>query len=310
MHVIIGTDADSQANPYLRGLTDGLAAQWEQQGHRVTETGSLPDASQSERTLQDPGAVVLLVSDGPVARRLAKVCRDQGRPYCSTSIAVEGHADTSASFAAALTGIHAGAARVMTPVPAAFEMMRASDIQQAVLINGGVDDEAFQPRVYNKLDLPRPISMLLTTGHDNDALRHFLGLPLPGSKVAYVPNWTGPVEHDGVSIFSYMGTAEQASLISTADVCVVADRGIASLVLAARSLACGVPVASLPGPYVTPVLVGGEVGAADDNLGRAVTRALVANRQLCRRTGSAFGWRRTARQILDLLSEPHAAIAA
>jgi hypothetical protein len=310
MHVILGTDADSQANPYLRGLAEGLAVQWRQQGHRVTDTGSLPDASQSERTLQDPNATILLVSDGPVARRLASVCRGQGRPYLSTSIAVEGHADASASFSAALTGIHSGAERVITPVPAAWQLMQANGVRQPVLVSGGVDDEAFQPRVYDNLDLPRPISMLLSTGLDNNALRLFLETPLPGSKVAYVPNWTGPVEHDGVSIFSYMGTAEQASLISSADVCIVADRGIASLVLAARSLACGVPVASLPGPYVTPLLDSEEVGATDENLGRAVTRALSANRQLCRRVGSAYGWRSSARQILGLLGDRQAAIAA
>ena len=246
MHLIIGTDADSQANAYLQGLSRGLASCWEREGHRVTDTGSLPDASQSERVLQDPDAAVLLVSDGPVARTLARACREQGRPYTSTSIAVEGYADSTASFEAALAEIHASAERVLVPVPAACQLLAARGIRQALLINGGVDDQAYQPRVYDNLDLPRPISMLLSTGQDNDALRRFLELPLPGSKVAYVPGWTGPTEQDGVSIFSYMGAAEQASLVSAADVCVVAESGIASLVLAARSLACGVPVASLP----------------------------------------------------------------
>lgn len=309
MHFIIGTDADSQANPYLQGLTRGLVGQWEQEGQRVTNTGSLPDASQSERALQDPDAAVLLVSSGPVARTLAKACREQGRPYVSTSTAVDGRA-TSASFDAALDEIHAGARRVITPVPAASELLQARGVRHTAMVGGGVDDQAFQPRVYDNLELPRPISMLLSTGHDNDALRRFLELPLPGSRVAYVPGWTGPNEQDGVSIFSYMGAAEQASLISAADVCVVADQGIASLVLTTRSLACGVPVASLPGPYTAPLLGSEEVGASDDNLGRAVTRALRANRQLCRRVGSAYGWRSVARQVLGMLMEQQAAIAA
>jgi len=152
--------------------------------------------------------------------------------------------------------------------------------------------------------------MLLSTGRDSNALRRFVELPLPGSRVAYVPGWTGPIEQDGVSIFSYMAATEQARLISAADVCVVAEDGIASLILATRSLACGVPVASLPGPYVASLLGSGEVGAADENLGRAVTLALHANRQLCRRVGSAYGWRGMARQVLALLQGPGAAIAA
>ena len=310
MHIVIGTDAESQANPYLQDLGRRLTRHWQQDGHQITDTGSLPDASQSRRALRDPDAAVLLISDGPVARTLARACRDQGRPYASTSIAVASHAHFSAGFEAAVEEIHAGAERVLVPVPAARELLHSRGIRQTVLIGGGVDEEAFQPRVYDNLDLPRPISMLLSTGHDTSALRRFFELPLPGSKVAYVPGWTGPNEQDGVSIFSYVSPAEQASLISAADVCVVADSGIASLVLAARSLACGVPVASLPGPYAAPLLDGGQVGAADENLGRAVTRALGANRQLCRRVGSTFGWRRTARQVLALLGEPSDAIAA
>ncbi len=315
MEVILCADPAANRRAYAGIASREFAAAWRSRGHAViafpprrraghprstTQAELLQEARQL--LLRAPEARVHLTTTGPAAIAMAQACAELGRRYTSASEITELKTHQRGLFGDAIRLIHAGAARVVTPVSAASELLGASGIHSAITIAAGVDTQLFQPRVYGKLDLPRPVTLLLAADLASTELRQFIERSLPGTRMAYVPEWTGGPMDSALRIVGYLPPAELAELISAADVCVVPEQGISSLLLCLQALACGVPVASPGNRYLQSLLVTEGIGSADPNLSKAVAESLAGNRQLCRQVAQRHAWHIAAQQILDLLS--------
>ena len=69
-----------------------------------------------------------------------------------------------------------------------------------------------------------------------------------------------------------------------------------------EALASGVPVAAFPVAGPLDVIGESGCGALDEDLGRAVARALLLSRERCRAYATTFSWRRCADQFLANLT--------
>ena len=318
MQILLGEDTPAHRSDYHSAMGRALARNWEAAGHDVfrARPDCLRGRGQSNKDnlrvlahdmlSQAPDAAVCLLSSGPFAEALAAGCLRQERPYisaCDAGAIPPAHGD---NFGEQLRRIHAGARLVLCPGPGTRDRLQSAGLDTGHIISGGVDTSLFQPRVYSYLDLPRPITLLLGAPLNSPLLREFMNTALPGSQLVYAPEWTGTEDTGSVRFLGFQQADDLARLISAADVCVVPTDDATSLLDSLKSLACGVPIAGLPGAYSDISLQAEAVGAMDSNLGRAVTQALGSNRQLCRSVAKRRDWERVARKLLKLARGPEA----
>jgi glycosyltransferase involved in cell wall biosynthesis len=307
MQIILGADNAPHRSRYQAGIGCALTEAWTEAGHAVINTsgaGLAADAAPARQRFaadellgRHPDARIHLLTTGPVARAIAAACVALRRPFTSSSDAATVAVHQQSEFADSIDAIHAFASRVITPARAGCDLLQDAGVTTGLVVRPGVDTDTFQPRVYNYLDLPRPLTLMLGAPLESPELREFLDTPLPGSRIVYAPEWTGDQTTGPVHFFGYLPPAEIARLISAADVCVIPGTGPETVVLSLQSLACGVPVAARASLYLDELL-SVEVGSADDDLGTAVTDALDANRQICRSIATRHSWRHTAHRIL------------
>ncbi len=151
-------------------------------------------------------------------------------------------------------------------------------------------------------ELPRPI--LLTVGRVavEKNIGSFLDLEVPGSKVVV---GGGPALEKMKQRYPdvlFLGPKEGAELTSTytaADVFVFPSRTDTFGLVNIEALACGLPVAAYPVPGPLDILgpcgrgIHGRkhvIGAIDEDLGRAVTRALKASRGAAAEEALHYSW--------------------
>jgi len=320
MDIIVVEDAAPHRDHYLGVVGRALSAAWREAGHAVTRIGppdretkvhaDVSDAAMRRILEHHPDARVHLLTNGPLAQAMAGACARDARPFTSTQAAAHVPLHERAAFAARVDTIHGAALRVIAAAPAAARLLTAAGIDSALVVTAGVDPETFQPRVYRYLDVPRPLTLLLGASPEAELIGEFMAVPLPGTRMIYAPGRTGgSAPADGVRLVGYLPPDELAHLISAADVCVVPDDGPDAILLALQSLACGVPVAARRSDYLEQLLPSEAAGVVDDNLGRAVTRALAGNRQVCRGLARPHSWTRAARAILAA-GEPADGVAA
>jgi glycosyltransferase involved in cell wall biosynthesis len=90
--------------------------------------------------------------------------------------------------------------------------------------------------------------------------------------------------------------------VAAADVFVFPSRTDTFGLVLLEALACGVPVAAFPVTGPVDVLVQGETGILDEDLGRAARAALALSPEACRRAALARTWRSCAEQFLANLA--------
>jgi glycosyltransferase involved in cell wall biosynthesis len=95
-----------------------------------------------------------------------------------------------------------------------------------------------------------------------------------------------------------LGGEELASAYRSADVFVFPSRTDTFGLVLIEALATGTPVAAYPVQGPIDVLTE-EVGAMDEDLDRAIARALTRDRAACLEYASHFGWNESARQFLE-----------
>ena len=101
-----------------------------------------------------------------------------------------------------------------------------------------------------------------------------------------------------------VGALEGESLAAhyaSADVFVFPSRTDTFGLVLIEALACGVPVAAYPVPGPLDVIGESGAGALDEDLGRAVRRALTLDRETARAHALTFTWRRSAENFLNNL---------
>lgn len=94
---------------------------------------------------------------------------------------------------------------------------------------------------------------------------------------------------------------ELAQYYAAADVFVFPSRTDTFGLVLLEALASGVPVAAFPVPGPLDVVDGAEVGCLDEDLGKAVSRALAIPAERCRAHALTWSWRASAEQFLNNL---------
>ncbi len=199
--------------------------------------------------------------------------------------------------------------------PAAAVMVATASIEQALKARGftnirhwtrGVDTDQFHPRDKSFITDPRPISMYVGRVAVEKSIEDFLRLDLPGTK--YVVGGGPQLEdlklrYPGVRFVGPMHGEELAQYYAAADVFVFPSRTDTFGLVLLEALASGVPVAAYP--VAGPLDVLGDtkdVGALDEDLGRAVRQALTCSPERCREFALGYSWRASAEQFLSNLA--------
>ena len=164
--------------------------------------------------------------------------------------------------------------------------------------------------------LPRPIQLFVGRVAVEKNIQAFLAARTGGSKVIV---GDGPARQALAQRFpqaSFLGALHGASLASAyaaADVFVFPSRTDTFGLVMIEALASGVPVAAFPVPGPLDIVGrdgrgggGAPIGALDENLARAIARALRAERNDCRAEGAGYDWDRCTDQFLEGL-HPHGA---
>jgi glycosyltransferase involved in cell wall biosynthesis len=171
----------------------------------------------------------------------------------------------------------------------------------------GVDLNQFNPSVPPlpaMADLPRPVLLNVGRVAVEKNIEAFLELDVPGSKVVV---GGGPAldklkaRYPNVLFLGPRHGAELAATYSVADVFVFPSRTDTFGLVNIEALACGLPIAAFPVPGPLDIIGalgrgthgGGRViGALDEDLGRAVERALRADRNAAAIEALNYGWER------------------
>jgi glycosyltransferase involved in cell wall biosynthesis len=130
----------------------------------------------------------------------------------------------------------------------------------------------------------------------------FLRLSVPGTKVVV---GDGPARpelercYPDAKFLGYRKGEALAECYAAADLFVFPSRTDTFGVVLIEALACGVPVAAYPVTGPVDVVTDGRCGALDDDLGKAVERALrTSDPAACAEVGRSYTWDNCTRQFL------------
>ncbi|MEZ5649933.1 MAG: glycosyltransferase [Burkholderiaceae bacterium] len=193
--------------------------------------------------------------------------------------------------------------------PGRMRQIRRCGVRDVVIWGRGVDTELFCPGRSDALaGLPRPIHLSVGRLAPEKNLEAFLDLPLPGSKVVIGDGprarrlrerypevrFLGPIAHELLPPF-----------YRAADVFVFPSRTDTFGLVMLEALACGTPVAAFPAD-APMALLDRTVGAIDEDLREACSRAVELNRLTARAYAERFTWDAVGERFLSLLASPAA----
>lgn len=335
LHVAIVTDAwHPQVNGVVRTLAtigDELGAL----GHRVTyvtpadfrtvpcptypeiRLAVLPERKVARLLDAAAPCAIHIATEGPIGHAARRYCLNRGLPFTTayhTRFPEYVRARSLVPLAwtyALMRRFHAPSSGVMVATASLRRELEAHGFRNIRDWTRGVDLALFHPRP-SVLDLPRPILMYVGRVAVEKNIAAFLELDHPGTKVVV---GDGPQRAElerrfPAVVFAGARQGEDlAAHYASADVFVFPSRTDTFGLVLIEALACGVPVAAYPVPGPLDVIGDSGAGALDEDLGRAVARALSIDREVARRHALTFTWRRCAEVFLRNL-EPFDAAGA
>lgn len=166
----------------------------------------------------------------------------------------------------------------------------------------GVDHGTFHPRPKFETGYKRPFMLHVGRVSHEKGIDEFLRLDLPGTKFVV---GEGPArkrlerDYPGCVFLGYRGGVELAELYANADLFVFPSRTDTFGLVVIEALASGLPVAAYPVTGPRDIIREERLGALDDDLDRAVKRALAAGEPAaCAAEGSTYTWESCTRQFL------------
>ena len=196
---------------------------------------------------------------------------------------------------------HRPSAAVMVATRSIERDLRARGFGNLRRWTRGVDTELFRPRDKDFLSLPRPISLYVGRVAVEKNLEAFLKLDLPGTKLVV---GDGPARADLERRYPQVHWAgsrsgeDLAKHYAAADVFVFPSRTDTFGLVLLEALASGLPVAAYPVAGPLDILEGSGAGVLDEDLKRAVEKALAVPPERCREHALRYSWRRSAEQFL------------
>lgn len=256
--------------------------------------------------------IVHIATEGPIGWSARSWCLSHGMPFTTafhTRFPDYASVRTGLSaerFWPIMRRFHKPSRAVLAATPGLMDELGARGIAQTRLWSRGVDLELFHPGQAPHPDiarLPGPIFLSVGRVAKEKNLEAFLGGQVAGSKVVV---GDGPMldelkaRYPEAHFTGALQGRELASAYAAADVFVFPSRTDTFGLVMIEALACGVPVAALPvrGPLDVIGLEGrgpaGQlaepVGALDEDLDAAMTKALGYSRVAAARYGQSFSW--------------------
>jgi len=259
-----------------------------------------------------------LQTEGPLGWSARHYCRKHGLPFTTayhTRFPEYVHARCRFPLSLGykvMNWFHSASSAIMVATESISRDIEARGFTNIRKWSRGVDTELFRPRDKGFLTDARPIHMYVGRVAVEKNIEAFLDLDLEGTK--YVVG-TGPQleelqkRYPDVIFTGRKYGEELAQYYAAADVFVFPSLTDTFGIVMLEALASGVPVAAypVPGPIdvVGPLQVGETdrpVGALDDDLKTAITRALACRPQDCRDFALTQSWDNCARLFLENLA--------
>ncbi len=243
--------------------------------------------------------VLHVATEGPLGWAARRHARQRGLPLTSAvHTRFPDYLRARAGIPAALTQsvlrrFHAAARRVLVPTPSLLAELQDAGFGNLALWPRGVDAARFRPGPRDALDLPRPIFLYVGRVAAEKNLPAFLAADLPGSKIVVGDGPALPGLRARFAKAHFLGArdhCELPALYRAADVFVFPSRTDTFGLVLLEALACGTPVAALPGCASQDVLGGSGAGALDDDIARAASAALAIPRERAAEYGRRFSW--------------------
>ncbi len=199
-----------------------------------------------------------------------------------------------------LRWFHNGAAATMYSTPTLRAMLASHGFQNLVRWVRGVDTELFHPGDPEPLDFPRPIQMYVGRMAVEKTLEAFLDLDTPGTKVMV---GDGPQMAALVAKYpaaKFLGPKFGEELVRhyrAADVFVFPSRTDTLGLVMLEAMACGIPVAGFPVQGPKDVVGNSKAGVLDENLARAIERAIGIDPAVCRARALEHSWDQSAQEF-------------
>jgi glycosyltransferase involved in cell wall biosynthesis len=220
-------------------------------------------------------------------------------------------------FWAGLRRFHGAAARVFAATPTLEVELRARGLRQVHRWSRGADLSLFRPEgpaLAEMADLPRPILLHVGRVAPEKNIDAFLASEMAGTKVLVGDGPALPSLRARFPDVVFLGALHGDRLAAAyrgADVLVFPSRTDTFGLVMVEALASGTPVAAFPVPGPLDVLADHPLaGALDEDLGRAVERALRLDRRAAAAAGATYDWRRCTAQFVAGLAPCRALLAA
>jgi glycosyltransferase involved in cell wall biosynthesis len=251
-----------------------------------------------------------IATEGPLGQAMRALCRRSNLPFTTSFhtrfpdyLHARFHIPHGITFAA-LRRFHAPAAGVMVAAPTLRRELESRGFTNVRTWSRGVDTMLFRPG--SKADLgPRPALLYVGRVAVEKNIEAFLETEAPGTKVVVGDGPLLPALKRKYPAARFVGALHGESLAEayrSADVFVFPSRTDTFGLVMLEALASGLPVAAYPVPGPLDVVGGTEVGVLDEDLARAIPRALTISPELCRAHALAHSWEACARQFLGHLA--------
>ena len=252
-----------------------------------------------------------VATEGPLGHAARRACLRRDWPFTTayhTAFPEYLRARTGLPLAwsyAYLRAFHARAEGTMVATASLARTLARRGFQRLRSWSRGVDTEKFRPGPKDGLAGDRPILLYAGRVAIEKNLEAFLGLDVPGTK--YVVGTSPDLaalrrRHPAVRFQGYLDNGALVAHYAAADVFVFPSRTDTFGLVMLEALACGVPVAAYPVTGPLDVIADSGAGALDEDLGRAITRALAIPPERCRAYALMFTWRACALQFLANLA--------
>jgi glycosyltransferase involved in cell wall biosynthesis len=329
LRILIVTDAwHPQVNGVVRTL-DRTCLELRALGHVVEVVGpdrfrTLPCPTYPEIRLALVGAgrlaalidefapdAIHIATEGPLGHAARRACLRRGWPFTTafhTSFPeyLKAHIALPLDWSYAyLRAFHARAEGTMVATVSLARALARHGFARLRFWSRGVDTEKFRPGRKDSLEGERPILLYAGRVAIEKNLDAFLALDIPGTK--YVVG-TGPDlaalrrRYPRVRFAGYLDNGALVAHYAAADVFVFPSRTDTFGLVILEALACGVPVAAYPVTGPLDVIADSGAGALDEDLRRAIHRALAIPPERCRAHALKFSWRACAQQFLANLA--------
>ena len=249
-----------------------------------------------------------IATEGPLGWAGRGICRRKGYAFttsyhtCFPEYLAERLPIPQSLSYAVLRKFHRASSAVMVATPTLTRLLSDRGFCNLKRWTRGVDTELFRPRPKAFLDAPRPISICVGRVAIEKNIEAFLSLDIPGTK--YVVGG-GPMlaalkkRYPDVRFVGPRDGDELASYFAAADVFVFPSRTDTFGLVILEALASGVPVAAYPVQGPLDVIGESDIGALDNDLARAVDKALKIDPARCRDFALSFSWAAAAHQFLS-----------